>query len=474
MLILLLAPQGVYMNTNLRKTPSTVPKMKRIASIDFLRGLSIWMMVFLHVFNHKYDWDWVSVVGIENIFQYTNIFFAIFIFFSGFFGNWVGIFVLLSGVVNTFSFIKKTSKGFTPSRAFIKQIITGFGILIAGFISESFGYYGYFGSVFQSGNVFQASTWTDSSLVERIWKNIFHMEALQIIGFCMILTAVLVYFLNRNGGYQKVKRNLLITLGILVVVIISTPFMWLAADKIFQVWPDVGVQESNASLVTYLMMMLTGDYYPIFPFMITSLVGVCFGILLAMEKPPKRMPLIGLLTMIVLGIIGAVSITFMPFDISFNRPTFPFFFMLLASQVGLFTLMLWLVEYRGKSQKFGNNIIVKYFRNWGTIALTIFVLQIYHLVPYAAMNPAFTSVNLLNGKFPQNQEGWVFLLAFITILFFDLLIWLWAQINFLFSFEWFIIHLNNIGSKERISQRLKFKKIMSEVEWINFKELSEN
>ena len=77
------------MEANLRseKGISQLPKMKRIASIDFLRGLAIWMMVFLHVFNHKYDWSWVSVVGIENIFKYTNVFFAIFILFSGFFGN---------------------------------------------------------------------------------------------------------------------------------------------------------------------------------------------------------------------------------------------------------------------------------------------------------------------------------------------------------------------------------------------------
>ena len=459
-------------------------KMKRIASIDFLRGLAIWMMVFLHVFNHKYNYDWVFDAGIENIFQITNPFFAIFILFSGFFGNWVGIFILVSGVVNTVSFVKRVSRGDATSRVFLKQILTGFGILIAGFIAESFGYYGYFGELIKTGNPFTASTWADSAIVSKIWTQIFRMEALQIIGYLMIIIAIFLFFLNRNEGYKKVKRNLLIILGLIVVISIATPFLWYASEQInwlipasasenvyHLTWPSMDMQVENASFVTYLMMVLTGDYYPLFPYLITSLVGVGFGIVLAMEKPPKRLPLWGLLTTIILGAIGGITATFMHFDINFERPTFPFFFMLLASQVGLMTLLLWLVEFRGKSQKFGNNIIVKYFRIWGVLSLSIFVLQIYHLVPYAIFNPAFRAVNVLGGQFGQGGEYWVLLLAFVTVLFFDLIVWVWAKFNFVLSFEWMIQRLSSLSTKEK-PDKLNFKKILNEVEWIDYKKLS--
>lgn len=459
-------------------------RMKRIASIDFLRGLAIWMMVFLHVFNHKYDYSWVFDAGIENIFQITNPFFAIFILFSGFFGNWVGIFILVSGVVNTVSFVKRVSRGDATSRVFLKQIMTGFGILIAGFIAESFGYYGYFGELIKTGKPFTASTWADSAIVSKIWTQIFRMEALQIIGYLMIIIAIFLFFLNRNDGYKKVKRNLFIILGLIVVIAVTTPFLWYASEQInwlipasasenvyHLTWPSMDMQVENASFGTYLMMVLTGDYYPLFPYLITSLVGVGFGIVLAMEKPTKRLPLWGLLTTIILGAIGAITATFMHFDINFERPTFPFFFMLLASQVGLMTLLLWLVEYRGKSQKFGNNIIVKYFRIWGVLSLSIFVLQIYHLVPYAIFNPAFKAVNVLGGQFGQGGEFWVLLLAFITILFFDLIVWVWARFNFVLSLEWMIQRLSSLSTKEK-PDKLNFKKILNEVEWIDYKKLS--
>ena len=308
------------------------------------------------------------------------------------------------------------------------------------------------------------------------------MEALQIIGWAMIITAILLYFLNIRGGYQKTKRNLLVTLSVIILLSVITPFLWsFTANINWKIppgasgydtsWPSTAIQIENASFVTYIIMILTGDYYPLFPYLITSLVGVCFGIVLAMDKPPKRLPLWGLLTTIFLGAVGGVTATFMYFDITFERPTYPFFFMLLASQVGLLTLLLWLVEYRGISQKFGNNIIVKYFRTWGTVSLSIFVLQIYHLVPYAVINPAFKSVNVLSGQFSQGEEIWVLLIAFLTILFFDILIWSWAQINFFLSFEWMILRLNSLASKE-ISPRLNFKKILNEVEWIDYKKLS--
>ena len=470
------------MNTEIPQTK----RMRRIASIDFLRGLAIWMMVFLHVFNHKYNYDWVFEAGIENIFQITNPFFAIFVLFSGFFGNWVGIFILVSGIVNTVSFVKRVSRGDTTSKVFLKQILTGIGILIAGFISESLGYYGYFGSIIKTGQPFSAATWTNPSIVSNIWNRIFHMEALQIIGYAMIITAVLLFFLNRNEGYKKTKRNLFIVLGITVVFAVATPFIWYASEQIgwtipaiaylpgneyHLLWPSIMIQAENASIGTYLMMVLSGDYYPLFPFLITSLVGVGFGIVLSMEKPPKRLPLWGLLTTIIIGALGGITATFMPFDINFERPTFPFYLILLATQVGLVTLLLWLVEYRGKSQVFGNNIVVKYFRIWGAISLSIFVLQIYHLVPYAIFNPAFPSVDVLGGQFGQGGEYWGLLIAFVTVLFFDLIVWIWARFNFVFSFEWMIQRLSSLTTKEK-PNKLNFKKLLHEIDWIDYKELS--
>ncbi|MCG3223482.1 MAG: hypothetical protein H7647_03380 [Candidatus Heimdallarchaeota archaeon] len=206
--------------------------------------------------------------------------------------------------------------------------------------------------------------------------------------------------------------------------------------------------------------------------MATSFIGSAWGLFLAKPKPSKRLPLYGGLITLGIFVVGAVLNIILGFDLNFQRPPMQYFFLLLGAQFGIMILLLWLVEYRGKAQKFGNNIIVKYFRLWGTIALSVFSLQIWSLVPRAILKPLF-NINLMNEKFELLTGGWwVLMFAVLTILCYDLLFWLWAQINFIFSFEWFIIKLGSIPTKS-VSQRLNVKEILHEVEWMDYKEMSQ-
>ncbi|MCK4973430.1 MAG: hypothetical protein KAS52_08920, partial [Candidatus Heimdallarchaeota archaeon] len=125
------------------------PKMKRIASLDFQRGLAIWMMVFLHVFNHIWDF---SGVGLDDLFATLNFGLSLLMVIMAFFGGFAGYFILISSVVNSLATTKSALKGTSPGKLLFKRILTGVGILLAGRITETFGYYGYFGRVLRSGN----------------------------------------------------------------------------------------------------------------------------------------------------------------------------------------------------------------------------------------------------------------------------------------------------------------------------------
>ncbi|MCK4972173.1 MAG: hypothetical protein KAS52_02555, partial [Candidatus Heimdallarchaeota archaeon] len=82
-------------------------------------------------------------------------------------------------------------------------------------------------------------------------------------------------------------------------------------------------------------------------------------------------------------------------------------------------------------------------------------------------------INLMNEKFELLTGGWwVLMFAVLTILCYDLLFWLWAQINFIFSFEWFIIRLGSIPTKS-VSKRLNVKEILHEVEWMDYQKMSQ-
>ncbi len=472
-----------------KNNDSNKKSLKRIASLDFQRGLAIWMMVFLHVFNHIYDFSWVDI---GTIFNDAPVLFALFVIMAGFFGGWAGYFLLISSVVNSYTMTKRAQRGQNLEKSLVKQVFTGIGILVAGRMAEGFGYYGYFGRVFRSGNsLLEANTWNDPIAASFIWRRIFMLEALQIIGWSMIIMASVHYLLMRNGGFENLKKNIAVYASLAILVLILSPFIWLWIDNLnwfvppeskfltygytdivyYSQWPSEFLQAENASITTYFCVLLAGDLYPFFPFLSTSFIGALFGLALAQPKPSTKIPLLGLIITLAIFSIGIFAAIFMGLEVTFERPDIAYYCFLLGTQFGIMTLLLWLVEFRGKSQSFGNNIVVKYFRIWGTLALTIFVLQIYSIVPRAILNPLF-QMDLMSGRFSKEEFGIVFFFAFLTVLFYDLLIWLWAKINFKWSFEWIIVHLTAKFSKMDASSRLNFKEILNEVHWLDFKELS--
>jgi len=470
-----------------KTVPEDLTGTKRLASLDFQRGLAIWMMVFLHVFNHMVDYGAVDAGKLFSFEAGYGFFSSLFFVFAAFFGNWIGYFIIISAIVNAYATTKKALAGTPPRRLFGKQILTGIGILIAGAITEGFGYYGYFGAVLRSDHPFTAAAWTNPNIVNNIWRQFFHMEALQIIGWCMIITAIIQYFLFIKGGASKYLRNIIVLGSLTLVIFILSPIIWNLVDNMsywkiptdpsldpyHYSWPSDVFQPYNAGIVAYLLVIVAGDYYPLFPFLGASLLGAVIGTVLAKPNPPKRLPLWGLGLFLGLLVAGGICAALLPFDITFNRPYLGFFFFLTGGQVGAILLFFYLVEWRGKSEKFAKNIVVKYFRTWGMIALTIFALQIWSLAPRAAFNWTM-SMNTMNELIdPFTQKGWfgiVLLFAIATVLFYDLLIWSWAQINFIGSYEWLIIKFSSLASKEP-SNRLNFKYMLNKVDWMNYKPL---
>ncbi|MBN1329845.1 MAG: hypothetical protein JXA54_10260 [Candidatus Heimdallarchaeota archaeon] len=461
---------------------------KRLASLDFQRGLAIWMMVFLHVFNHMIDYSAVDAGKLFSFETGYGFFSSLFFVFAAFFGNWIGYFIIISAIVNAYATTKKALTGTPLGRLFGKQILSGIGILLAGVITESFGYYGYFGVVLRSDQPFTATAWTNPDAISAIWERFFLMEALQIIGWCMIITAIIQYFLFLRGGADKYIRNIIVLGSITLVIFILSPIIWnlvdnmaywqkdplLPIDDYNNNWPSDHFQAFNHGIVSYLLTIIAGDYYPLFPFLGASLLGAVMGTAMSMPNPHRRLPLIGLGLFLALLAAGGICAALLPFDITFNRPYLGFFFFLIGGQVGVIVLLFYLIEWRGKGEKFAKNIIVKYFRTWGMLALTIFGLQIWSLAPRAVFNWTMQSTNVMNELIdPFTQKGWfgiVLLFAIATILFYDLIVWLWAQVNFTGSYEWFIIKFNSLSSKQP-SNRLNFKYMLNQVDWMNYKPL---
>jgi len=452
---------------------------KRIASLDFQRGLAIWLMVFVHAAANMYDSSYI----INNPDQILSLPISVLIlmFGLGFFAIWNSYFLFISSTVNSMAISKRITDGYNPKTVLIKQILSGAALCIANIIDDSFLYQGYFGVAFRTGD------WTNTY---PLWNGFFSMGTLRIIGWSMIINAVILFFLLRNNGHEKYRRNIIIFSSLALLILILSPFIHYWVDNMpweipttlppgvnlgpDPTWPSLEFQPLNASFKAWILTIFAGDIEPIFPYLATAFIGAIIGLTLARKNPVKRFPLIGGLSGVGTMGLGGVFIALGFYSLDNTRPPLGNYFLMFGAQICSMFLLLWLVEYRGKSEKFANNVIVKHFRRWGIISLSLYVLQIFELIPRAIIgffyNLAFnTNINMIQGAvFGIGDEYKVILYAILVMVFWELLVYLWSRINFCLSFEWVIVNLIGLYTKQK-SRRLNVKYMLDEVEWIDYK-----
>ncbi|MCK4771236.1 MAG: hypothetical protein KAT02_12895, partial [Candidatus Heimdallarchaeota archaeon] len=241
-------------------------------------------------------------------------------------------------------------------------------------------------------------------------------------------------------------------------------------------WPDQYVQTLNASPRTFILVWLAGDQLPLFPCIGASFFGSIIGMTLSKDKPSKRILLWGSIVGLVMVICGIVLIVLgFPF-LPTGRPSIASFLLQIGVQLLVVILFLRLVEFRGKAAKFAKNPVVKYFRLWSMISLSVFCLQIYEMFGRWLLTiivSPFRSINFLqHGTFGNLTVHWPMIAALFVIFCFDILFRLWSRINFVGSFEWFVIRFQSIATKD-ISPRLDVDLMMNRIEWINFNENEE-
>lgn len=477
----------------MNQQPQTVLEEKqhpiqRIVSLDFLRGLAIFLMVFVHSIYRSYDYGWIvsNPEAIKSIpwFMYP------FLIIIGYFGMWISFFILLSAITNTYSMLKKAKRGQEINTLLIRQVVTGLLIVLIGKIKQSIiGYDGYIGEVVRFGD------WSNTYPFKRAW---FESQALDVIGYSIIVLSVINYLFIKANILNHIKRAITVYAILAILSIIITPFLMNYAKSIswqypdptaiwevnnnttFTSWPDVHVATANPSIRTFLLVILVGKFDPLFPYLFIAFAGAIIGLCIVQDKLPKHFRFWGFTSSVIILIVGILLSIFnvwtvMPDNIFHKPPDVPVFLILAAGEIAAVFGMFSVVEYAGKAQKFGQNKIVKQFRKWGMISLTIFVLELFETLAKAILTliiSPFADINFAKENTFSGINGfyWTLLVALFVLLCFYLLIELWSKINFKFSFEWLIIEIQALITKRK-SAKIDVKRMMNDVQWINFEQL---
>jgi hypothetical protein len=241
-------------------------------------------------------------------------------------------------------------------------------------------------------------------------------------------------------------------------------------------WPSGTARISQPSFMTWFFNLIAGALEPFFPVLASGFVGTVIGYAVTMDKPPKKLLKIGYSCGTALVALGAGLLLFarLPFNI-YGRPLIQVYFIQLGAQILLLMIMFTFIEYRGKGMSFANIRLIRFFRRWGMIALTIYGLELFDAFPkgiLTLLSSKTLGINFLDKAFGKGELHWALLAALYSIIWYELLVLLWSKVNFKFSYEWFTLRFQSIATKN-VSDRLNVDQMMNQVEWMSFKDEEE-
>jgi len=450
--------------------------MKRFVSIDFLRGLSIILMLALHVFIQVFN---VEILFGAVLYGQGSIIFAIFAVIIIYFGSFAGLFMMLSGFGNMISMQKQYQRNMQTDPENAHKLVRN-SIVSRGLIVFFIGYF--INTIFWPYILGPIKIFLLESPINHYWiqflNEIYWFQVIQSVGLAQIILGLLYSsFLKRKLEPEKIKK---ILWGIIIGIFILTPGILYGIRSIPGFWPKpyVGWQERSVwkNLLFLMLTLFGGKEQAIFPWHTMVLIGGILAIDLFGKEVTKKfrnkwiiigsvMFLLGLILQIIFYLIAnnltGESKIFFEYGFGtlfgFSGPSSSYMLFVGGGEIIVTALTLWFVEGKRRGKQFAERTII--IRRTGLITLTIYALQPLTIIPIVMMEKVF-------GLEPNTQQGTIWqsvLMIFVCLLIWIPVIYTWEQINFVGSFDWILSVILNRNRKDAL-RRLKPDEVLYAVE----------
>ncbi|MFX0103624.1 MAG: hypothetical protein ACFFCS_28945 [Candidatus Hodarchaeota archaeon] len=481
--------------------------MRRYASIDFLRGLAIFLMLFVHMVSEYLDID-TEIDDVEN----APLISIIVLIILQFIGGLAGLFLLVSAIGNMVSMYRHLQAGKPVKDLVIKQVIGGIILLFFAYLAE-----GLIGNNGVMGDV--ASNIDNISVVN--WRamlyNGYNFETIHTIAWCIILNGIVHGILSRNEGWKNPRKLIKIYLVLAIIIVASTQFVWEGLRTFGYpntenpntgqplAKPVLGVSSFGEIVLGFFLNALAAPMEPLFPYLVVSFAGSIIGIMISQKREviprdfPKKVMWVGFI-MFIVGVVGIFIMLFPYLDSgdvytfaeiwrhsSYHRHwypdimpvvTFPLAWLWQFIAFNGFAILatmtiIRVVEFRGNGSEFAKK--TTFFRRFGFIAFTMYVIQwIYK------MNRVWFRILLWGDKNASMGWGPTLILICISLAMFQVIMVLWEKVKYTGSLEWCIGVIASIfmpsrrkGKKWWQAAQLDVDGAFYNAEWLNIVEKEE-
>jgi hypothetical protein len=470
-------------------TTKEIKGSKRFATLDFARGIAIFLMIGFHTLSFVLNITDL-LADIDNL-RVINL---VALVLLPFYGGLAGFFLIVSATSNMVSMYKDLEKKNSVRSIVMKQVVGGLLLLIFAMLCEGLiGYHGAFGNFFRflddPGRFFDYNPLSNyehwGGVVDYNWQVLLwrwnHFETIHTIAWCLIINGCVQGLLSLKNNWQNRKR-MVISYAILAIVVVGlTQPVWLLVKKIVPGYPfELIPVTGNVSFTPILgedrwwriftapfLNVLAAPMEPLFPYLAVSFIGSIIGILISQPKEkinknmPRNMFLVGL-GMFIPGMIGVVIIIvkllgslgfedavglyqLLPYhrhwssDYASYIPMFAWlaqFLCLTGYSVMLIMFLFRLIEFRGKSKAFSDK--ARFVRRFGTVAFSNYNNQWIYYIMFFLMSLAINQA-----AYERLFWAGTFLTIFVTLLVYYLLLLGWERIKYIGSLEWIIRTFTN-------------------------------